>query len=94
MQCLSVCLSVFPRTQREKESAGLPNLPSSGKLIDVYLYVCLSVFPRTQREKESAGLPDLPNSGKLIDVEFATIEDKRLRSQLRNVSAIELEVYA
>lgn len=44
---------------------------------------------RTEREKESSGLPDLPNSGRLVELEYAVIEDRKVRSQLRNVSAIE-----
>ena len=42
--------------------------------------------------QESAGSPDLPNSGRLIELEYASMEDRKLRSQLRNVSALELQV--
>ena len=49
---------------------------------------------RTEREKESGGLPDLPNSGRLVELEYAVIEDRKVRAQLRNVSAIEQQVRA
>jgi hypothetical protein len=41
--------------------------------------------------QESAGSPDLPNAGRLIELEYATMDDRKLRSQLRNVSALELQ---
>ena len=44
---------------------------------------------RTEREKESSGLPDLPTPGRLVELEYAVIEDRKVRSMLRNVSAIE-----
>ncbi|KAK9846572.1 hypothetical protein WJX81_006817 [Elliptochloris bilobata] len=47
---------------------------------------------RTEREKEAGGLPDLPNSGRLVELEYAVIEDRKVRSLLRNVSAIEQQV--
>ena len=49
---------------------------------------------RTEREKESGGLPDLPVSGRLVELEYAVIEDRKVRAQLRNVSAIEQQVRA
>ncbi|KAK9866513.1 hypothetical protein WJX84_008419 [Apatococcus fuscideae] len=44
---------------------------------------------RTAREKESSGIPDLPNSGKLIELEFANVDNRSTRGQLRNVNAVE-----
>lgn len=55
---------------------------------------CVVVDIRTTREKESAGLPDLPNNGKLVELEYASVADRRVRSQLRNASDIELKVTA
>ncbi|KAI8472055.1 MAG: hypothetical protein J3K34DRAFT_415554 [Monoraphidium minutum] len=50
---------------------------------------------RTEREKESSGVPDVPGgNNKLIDVEFATIDDRKLRGSLRDVSYIETQVTA
>ncbi|KAL3132062.1 hypothetical protein ABBQ32_008676 [Trebouxia sp. C0010 RCD-2024] len=49
---------------------------------------------RTQREKENGGLPDLPSGNRLIEVEYAEIEDRKVRNQLQNVSAIERQVTA
>lgn len=49
---------------------------------------------RTAKEKETAGLPDLPNSGKLVELEYATVADRKLRGQLRNVADLELKVTA
>ncbi|KAK9843352.1 hypothetical protein WJX74_010836 [Apatococcus lobatus] len=44
---------------------------------------------RTSREKESSGIPDIPNSGKLIELEFATVDSRSTRGQLRNVNNVE-----
>jgi hypothetical protein len=48
----------------------------------------------TQREKEASGLADVPGGakGKLLEVEYALTEDKKLRGQLRDPSAIEAQV--
>lgn len=47
-----------------------------------------------QREKEASGLADVPGGakGKLLEVEYAFTEDKKLRGQLRDPSAIEAQV--
>lgn len=47
-----------------------------------------------QREKEASGLADVPggSKGKLLEVEYAFTEDKKLRGQLRDPSAIEAQV--
>lgn len=55
---------------------------------------CVMVDIRSAREKESAGLPDLPNNGKLVELEYASVADRRVRSQLRNAGDIELKVTA
>lgn len=49
-----------------------------------------------QREKEASGLADVPGGakGKLLEVEFAFTEDKKLRGQLRDASAIEAQITA
>lgn len=47
---------------------------------------------RTAREKEQTGIPDLPNSGKLIELEYASIDDRKVRSQLRDISKLELKI--
>jgi rhodanese-related sulfurtransferase len=51
---------------------------------------------RTEREKEASGLADVPGGakGKLLEVEFAFTEDKKLRGQLRDASAIEAQITA
>jgi rhodanese-related sulfurtransferase len=51
---------------------------------------------RTAKEKEGSGIPDLPSAAasKCLEVEYAVTEDKRLRGQLRDVSAIEAQVTA
>jgi hypothetical protein len=54
----------------------------------------LPVFPALQREKEASGLADVPggSKGKLLEVEYAFTEDRKLRGQLRDPSAIEAQV--
>ena len=37
-------------------------------------------------------MPDIPNSGRLISVEYASVTDRKLRGNLRNVSDIEKQV--
>lgn len=49
---------------------------------------------RTAREKEQAGIPDLANSGKLVELEFATIEDRKVRGQLRDIGKLEIKITA
>jgi rhodanese-related sulfurtransferase len=51
---------------------------------------------RTEREKEASGLADVPggSKGKLLEVEYAFTEDRKLRGQLRDPSAIEAQVTA
>jgi hypothetical protein len=44
------------------------------------------------REKESGGALDIPGGNKLIELEYAQVEDRKLRGQLRNVSKLELLV--
>jgi hypothetical protein len=54
--------------------------------------------PRTlpQREKDTSGLADVPGGakGRLLEVEYAFTEDRKLRGQLRDPSAIEAQVRA
>lgn len=47
---------------------------------------------RTAREKEQTGIPDLPNSSKLIELEYASIDDRKVRGQLRDISKLELKI--
>lgn len=51
---------------------------------------------RSYKEKESSGVPDVPGSAssKVIEVEFAALEDKRLRSQLKDPNFIEAQTTA
>lgn len=51
---------------------------------------------RTQKEKEAAGVPDVPGgaSGRVLEVEYAATEDRKLRGQLKDPSAIEASVTA
>lgn len=51
---------------------------------------------RAAKEKDVAGLPDVPGSAaaRLLAVEFATTEDRQLRNQLRNPTAVETTVTA
>lgn len=51
---------------------------------------------RSIREKEASGVPDVPGaaSGKVLEVEFAALEDKKLRSQLKNPQDIEAQTTA
>lgn len=50
--------------------------------------------PPECREKESGGALDIPGGGKLIELEYASVEDRKLRGQLRNVPKLELLVRA
>lgn len=45
----------------------------------------------THREKENGGALDIPGGGRLIELEYASVADRKLRSQLRNVSDLELQ---
>ena len=47
---------------------------------------------RSGSDKEFSGIPDIPNSGRLIELEFASISDRKIRGQLRNVNDIEKQV--
>lgn len=47
---------------------------------------------RSAREKETSGTPDLPVGQRLIELEYASMDDRRLRGQLRDVAALELQV--
>ncbi|KAL4447383.1 hypothetical protein ABPG77_007416 [Micractinium sp. CCAP 211/92] len=49
---------------------------------------------RSLREKEAGGAPDLPNASRLIDLEYAAIEDRKVRNQLRNAGELEVKVTA
>ena len=44
---------------------------------------------RTNNEKEYAGIPDLPRRDRLIELEYASVTDRKIRGQLRNVDTIE-----
>ena len=44
------------------------------------------------REKENGGALDIPGNGRLIELEYAQVEDRKLRGQLRNVPKLELLV--
>ena len=46
------------------------------------------------RAQESAGIPDLPAGQRLIELEYAVMDDRRLRNQLQDVPALELQVRA
>ena len=47
---------------------------------------------RTNNEKEYSGIPDLPRRDRLIELEYASVTDRKIRGQLRNVDAIEKQV--
>lgn len=51
---------------------------------------------RSSRDKESQGLPEVASSasGRVLEVEFATTDDRKLRSSLRDPAGIELKVTA
>ncbi|KAG2494454.1 hypothetical protein HYH03_007506 [Edaphochlamys debaryana] len=51
---------------------------------------------RPAREKEASGVPDVPGAAasKLLEVEFAALEDKKLRSQLKDPNFIEAQTTA
>lgn len=57
---------------------------------------CPPAPQRSQREKDASGLADIPGGakGKLLEVEYAFTEDRKLRGQLRDPSAIEAQVTA
>lgn len=42
--------------------------------------------------QESSGTPDLPSNQRLIELEYASMDDRRLRGQMRDVPALELQV--
>jgi hypothetical protein len=50
------------------------------------------VYRRSANEKEYAGIPDLPRRDRLIELEFASVSDRKIRGQLRNVDSIEKQV--
>ena len=50
------------------------------------------MFCRARNEKEYSGVPDLPKRDRLIELEFATVNDRKVRGQLRNVDNIEKQV--
>lgn len=47
---------------------------------------------RTQNEKEYAGIPDLPKRDRLVELQYASVADRKIRGQLRNVDSIEKQV--
>ncbi|KAG2485889.1 hypothetical protein HYH03_015471 [Edaphochlamys debaryana] len=51
---------------------------------------------RPAREKEASGVPDVPGaaSSRILEVEYAAMEDKRLRSQLKDPNLIEAQTTA
>ncbi|GFR43580.1 hypothetical protein Agub_g4677 [Astrephomene gubernaculifera] len=51
---------------------------------------------RPAREKEASGVPDVPGAAanKVLEVEFAALEDKKLRSQLKDPGYIESQTTA
>ena len=49
---------------------------------------------RSARDKEQSGIPDLPNSGKLVELEYASIDDRKLRGQLRDIQGLEMKITA
>jgi rhodanese-related sulfurtransferase len=51
---------------------------------------------RSARDKESQGLPEVASSasGRVLEVEFASTDDRRLRSALRDPQGVELKVTA
>ena len=49
---------------------------------------------RAAADKEAAGVPFLPGGGRLVDVDFGAVTDRRLRSLLRDPSAVERAVTA
>ena len=55
---------------------------------------CVLVDVRSSREKEGQGIPDLPNQSKVIELEFAMIEDRKVRNQLRDISKLETKITA
>ena len=49
---------------------------------------------RAAADKEAAGVPFLPGGGRQLDVDFGAVTDRRLRSLLRDPSAVERAVTA
>ena len=49
---------------------------------------------RTNNEKEYSGIPDIPRRDRLIELEYASVTDRKIRGQLRNVDAIEKQASA
>ena len=70
----------------------IANAAENGFLLSLMTNRLLTPVCRTGNEKEYAGIPDLPNSGRLIELEFATVTNRKVRNQLRNVNAIERQV--
>jgi len=54
------------------------------------LQPCKCVWP--SRDKENSGALDVPGGGRLIELEYAEVQDRKLRGQLRNVPRLELLV--
>lgn len=49
---------------------------------------------RSEREKESSGIPDMREKSKYIQLEFATVEDGRVRRELKDISNVEATMTA
>lgn len=49
---------------------------------------------RSEREKESAGIPDMREKSKYIQIEFASVDDGRVRRELKNIADLEATMTA
>lgn len=49
---------------------------------------------RSTREKEASGIPDMRDKSKYIQLEFATLEDGRLRRELKDIGSLEVTMTA
>jgi len=49
---------------------------------------------RSVREKEASGLPDMRDKSRYIQLEFASLEDGRVRRELKNVGKLEVTMTA
>lgn len=79
--------------RRSAHSRQLEASPAEFAISSVAAFACsYSCSLPVPREKESGGALDIPGGGKLIELEYAQVEDRKLRGQLRNVSKLELLV--
>ncbi|KAI7844130.1 hypothetical protein COHA_002266 [Chlorella ohadii] len=80
------------RSAREKEAGGMPDIPNTSKLIELE-YAGIEA-PICRTHVKHCCLCVALVAGKLIELEYAGIEDRKVRSQLRSATDLEVKVTA